>query len=417
MNPTKAIAGHRDVNIDPDRMLARIAALAEISPLPGGGSNRLALTAEDGLARDLVASWMRALGMAVRIDQIGNIIGRRAGRLDLPAVMTGSHIDTVATGGRFDGIYGVVAGLEAVESLNDAGIVTDRPLEVVVFTNEEGSRFKPDVLGSLVYVGGMDIVTALDLRAKDGARLGDDLTAIGYAGDAAVPGIVPHAFIELHVEQGPLLEAEGTTIGAVVDLQGILWLEIEIDGQSNHAGTTPMHLRRDAGYVAARIAAFARDIAASIDGQVATCGAIKLSPGLVNVVPARATLTLDLRNPDAARLAQAEAMLMELISELAASEHVRIVERVLARFEPVVFSPIVVDLVEAHARRLGHSVRRMTSGACHDAQMMARVCPTGMIFVPSVDGISHNPAEYTAPADLAAGAQILFDTMLDLARA
>jgi N-carbamoyl-L-amino-acid hydrolase len=289
---------------------------------------------------------------------------------------------------------------------------------VGLFTNEEGARFAPDMLGSLVYAGGMPLDEALDVRAIDGARLGDELQRIGYAGTAVPGALRPHAFVELHIEQGPVLDAEGVTIGAVQDLQGISWQALTITGQSNHAGTTPMHLRHDAGYAAAAVATFVRDLTRRVGPpQVATVGRIELHPNLINVIAARATVTVDLRHTDEAALQRAEAEVADFLRRLAQEEGVTIESRRLARFEPVRFDEAVVRRIEDVARRLGHAPRRMTSGAGHDAQMLARVCPAAMIFVPSVRGISHNPAEHTAPEHLVAGADVLLHTMLELAGA
>jgi N-carbamoyl-L-amino-acid hydrolase len=405
------------VKVQPDRLLADLEALAEVGDTGDGGNCRLALTDEDAGGRELVVGWMRDLGLSVRVDRIGNVVATRDG-LDpsLAPVMTGSHIDTVRTGGRYDGTLGVLGGLEVVRALDDAGIRTRRPLAVAFFTDEEGSRFAPDMLGSLVYAGGMPLEDALDIVAIDGAVLGDELERIGWAGDAAVPGPAPHAYVELHIEQGPLLEEQGITIGAVTGVQGISWQELEVTGQANHAGTTPMRLRHDAGYVAASLVTFARELATSLGGhQVATVGRLGLHPDLVNVVAARATLTVDLRNTDATVLAEAESRLRSHAEAVAAAEGVTLAWRRLAQFDPVAFDPSVVDLVEATARRLDLSVMRLPSGAGHDAQMLARVCPTGMVFVPSRAGISHNPAEYTSPDDLAAGAQVLAEVLVELA--
>jgi N-carbamoyl-L-amino-acid hydrolase len=257
---------------------------------------------------------------------------------------------------------------------------------------------------------------ALDIVGIDGAVLGDELVRIGYAGVAPVPGPVPHAFVELHIEQGPVLESEGVTIGAVTGVQGISWQEVTVTGQSNHAGTTPMHLRRDPAYVAAAVATFARELALELGPpQVATVGRIELRPNLVNVVAASATFTVDLRNTDDGVLIEAERRLAEFLTRTAAAEQCTVSVRELARFEPVVFDPGMVDRVEATAVGLGHSVMRLPSGAGHDAQMFSRICPTSMVFTQSRNGISHNPAEYTAPEDLEAGANVLLRTMLGLA--
>ena len=403
------------LSINGDRLARRIAELAEVGAIPDGGVCRLALTDDDRLGRDLVATWMRDLGMRIDIDGLGNVVGTwPADRFD-PPVMTGSHIDTVRTGGRFDGNYGVLAGLEVIETVIESGIVPSRPLAVAFFTGEEGARFAPDMIGSLAFVGGMSLEEALDTVAIDGAVLGDELERIGYRGAMPCPTTPPSSFVELHVEQGPSLEIDSVTIGAVTGVQGILWQEFVISGQSNHAGTTPMGMRRDPAYVAAEVAVAVRRIANEIGGaQVGTVGRVELHPNLINVIPARATFTVDLRNTDADQLLRAELSVAALIAEIAERENVTVESRVLARFEPVEFDDRVVQLVEAAARERGQSVYRMPSGAGHDAQMLARVCPAAMIFVPSVDGISHNPAEYTSDADIEAGANVLLDVMLTL---
>ncbi|MGI9624030.1 MAG: Zn-dependent hydrolase [Acidimicrobiales bacterium] len=409
-----------DLRVNVSRLLDRLGELAAIGAIEGTlGSSRLALTDEDRAGRDLVRTWMADLGMEITIDAIGNVTGTwRGAKTDasLAPVMTGSHIDTVATGGRYDGNLGVLGGIEVVETLARAGISPRRPIAVAFFTDEEGARFAPDMLGSLVYVGGMSVEEALDIEGVDGAILGDELDRIGYRGPSPCPGPAPYAYIELHIEQGPVLEATGTTIGAVESVQGISWTEVTIAGQSNHAGTTPMDLRCDAGYVAARIASFVRDLAVKIGGsQVGTVGAIDLHPNLVNVVAGGATMTVDLRNTDDATLVEAERQLGRYCDGLATEEGVTIERRVLARFEPVEFDERLVDMVENAAKGLHHRVRRMPSGAGHDAQMFARLCPTAMIFTPSVGGLSHNPAEHTEPADIEAGANVLLHTILRLA--
>ena len=402
-------------SISQDRLLARLDELATIGPIDGGGSCRLALTDADRDGRDLVMTWMKDLGLDISIDGVGNIVGTWNVGTGLP-VMTGSHIDTVRTGGRYDGNLGVLAGLEVIETLMSAGVTPARPFAVGVFTNEEGARFQPDMLGALVYVGGMSLETALDTVAIDGAVLGEELQRIGYAGSSPCPSAAPYAFVELHIEQGPRLEAEEVQIGAVTGVQGISWQEVTISGQSNHAGTTPMSLRHDPAYIAAEIAVYLRQIAREYGGnQVCTVGKIDLQPNLINVVPKSATLTLDVRNTDEEILCEVEVKIVKKIAELADAEGVTISSRVLARFEPVEFdgklTGLIVDLANHHNR----SVMLMPSGAGHDAQMLARVCPTTMIFTPSVQGISHNPAEFTNTEDLVAGTNILMDTMWALA--
>jgi beta-ureidopropionase / N-carbamoyl-L-amino-acid hydrolase len=397
-------------------LLGNIAALAEIGAIDGGGSARLALSDEDKAGRDRVVGWMKELGLEITIDAIGNVIGLRAGREALAPVMTGSHIDTVRTGGRYDGNYGVLAGLEIVRVLNEAKIVTRRPIAVAFFTNEEGARFQPDMMGSLVFAGGLGLNEAYGAADKDGIAVGDELRRIGYLGTAK-PGVIrPHAFVELHIEQGPILDEEKVQIGVVESVQGISWTEYTVSGVSNHAGTTPMRLRRDAGYFAASATLFVRALAREMGGnQVATVGAITLRPNLINVVPNRAVFTVDLRNTDEAKLREAEARVADHMEKAAAAEKVEVASKILARFEPVIFDAGLVSRVEHHARALGLSTRRMPSGAGHDAQMMQRLCPTAMIFVPSVAGLSHNVKEFTEAADLMAGAQVLMNLILELA--
>ncbi len=407
-----------DLRIDRNRLIRRLDELGAIGAIEGTiGCARLALTDEDRAGRDLVATWMADLGLEISIDGIGNVVATMPGfDPSLAPVMTGSHIDTVATGGRYDGNLGVLAGLEVIETVIAAGVALDRPLAVGWFTDEEGARFPPDMLGSLVYVGGMPLEAALEIEDRDGLSVGDELERIGYRGAAPTPGRVPHAFVELHIEQGPVLEDEGITIGVVEGVQGISWTEVTLTGQSCHAGTTPMRLRHDPGVVAADVNLFVRGLTNEFGGsQVATVGALTLHPNLVNVVPSTAVMTVDLRNTDDGVLQQAETRFRSHLAQAADAEGVAIETRVLARFEPVDFDARVIDVVEAAATDAGLTTRRMPSGAGHDAQMFARVCPTAMIFTPSVNGISHNVTEYTEPDDLEAGANVLLDVMLRLA--
>ncbi len=405
-----------DLAVDAARLLARLEELGRIGSTGDGGCARLALTDEDRQGRDLVVTWMRDLGLDVQVDAVGNVVARLEGREPGPPVMCGSHVDTVATGGIYDGNLGVLAGLEVLESLVSAGVVPRRSMAVAFFTDEEGSRFAPDMLGSLVYAGGMTVEEAYDVVGIDGARLGDELERIGYLGSLPCPGVVPHAYVELHIEQGPVLERGGEVIGAVTGVQGISWQEVRLEGQFNHAGTTPMAYRHDAGFAAASIACAARAISTELGGhQVATVGKFDLRPDLVNVVAGRATLTVDLRNTENDVLVEAERRMAAEIERIASDEGVTAECRQLVRFDPVVFDDRVVDLVERTARELGHSVSRLPSGAGHDAQMLARMCPSGMVFVPSRGGISHNPAEFTSPEHIEAGANVLLHVLLRLA--
>ena len=406
----------KPLRINGQRLIQQIEVLGKVGVRENHSCCRLALSDEDRLGRDLVVSCMRDLGLEVRIDRVGNIFGLRKGTEDLPPVMTGSHIDTVATGGKFDGAYGVLAALELIRTLNEAAASTRHPIAVAVFTNEEGVRFHPDMLGSLVYAGGLDVKDAWAIPATDGPSFGEELVRIGYAGAMAPGSIVPKAFIELHIEQGPILDAEGESLGAVGNLQGISWQEVTIRGVANHAGTTPMHMRRDAAYGAARTVCFVRDLAREIDGaQVGTVGSFKITPNLINVIPREAIITVDLRNTDDSLLQEAERKLGAFLRDLADREGLEIRTRRLARFEPVVFDKGIVSIIRESAEFLGQPIRTMTSGAGQDAQMMARICPAAMIFVPSIGGISHNPSECTRPEHLEIGANVLLQTVLRLA--
>lgn len=374
----------------------------------------MALTDEDRQARDLVVGWMRELNLDVTIDRIGNVIGIRSGVEPGNPVLTGSHIDTVATGGQYDGNLGVLAGLEVIETLNDAYIKTPKPIGVGFFTNEEGARFAPDMMGSAVHQGVFDVEEMLKVVGIDGSILGEELENSGYAGPAATGCVRADCFVELHIEQGPVLENEGYEIGAVEGVQGISWTEYQLFGTSNHAGTTPMHLRHDAGYVAAAISVEARRIASTMGAdQVATVGVTELSPGLINVIAKQALVTVDLRNTDEQKLQLAERSMADFVDEICQSEGLKFESRALARFKPVEFDPEMVKLIEDAATSMGYKTRKMPSGAGHDAQMFAPNCPTAMIFVPSRNGISHNVAEYSTPKHIRAGADVLLQVILN----
>jgi len=404
------------IRINKERLLQRLDDLAKNGALEGGGVSRLALTDADKAARDLTVSWMKFLGLAVYIDQVGNIFGLRQGEEGLPPVMLGSHIDSVTVAGRYDGSYGVMAALEVIHTLNNNQVNTRRPLAVAAFTNEEGVRFNRGMLGSSVYVGEWSVEQARATQGIDGSNFGDELDRIGYAGEM-VPGTIrPHAFIELHVEQGPVLDQKKIPVGVVDTVTGITWLEATVNGKANHAGTTPIDQRQDAGLVAAKMITSMREIATDIGGeQRATCGTIDFEPYAINVIPSRAVFTVDLRNSDGKALLAAEEQLYARAKELEASDGVSITFRSLEHVLPVKFDLGVVEVIEQAATELGYPFRRMVSGAGHDAQLMIHMCPTAMIFVPSRDGISHSSAEYTSPEDLETGANLLLHTALKLA--
>jgi beta-ureidopropionase / N-carbamoyl-L-amino-acid hydrolase len=400
-----AILGNARVN--GARLIDRLAALATIGDTGDGGARRLALTDEDREGRDFLCQMIREAGLTVHVDAIGNIVGVLAGREDGPAVIMGSHIDTVGSGGRYDGALGVMAGLEVLATLKDRGMVPRRPMAVIAFTNEEGARFQPDLLGSCVWTGDMTIEEGRAARDLAGKSVGEELDRIGYAGPLA-PGAIPaHAYLELHIEQGPVLDATGGGLAAVTGVQAITWLEVTVTGEANHAGTTPMAFRKDPMVVAARAIAYAPDLTRRIDGLVVNVGRIAADPGNVNVVPRRVTFTLDIRHPEDAKAAEGEAWLRGYLERMAEHAGCGVTFADLARFPAQPFDETLVTRVEEAAKALGHRVRRMPSGAGHDAQMMATICPTAMIFVPSVGGKSHTPDEFTRPEDLIAGADVL----------
>jgi len=380
-----------------------------------GGRTRIALTDDERAGRDLIVKWMRGLDLDVRIDRIGNIFGTLRAQSDdgsQSPLMMGSHIDTVKNAGALDGCYGVLAGLAVARAFRQAGVKPQRSIAIAAFTNEEGIRYQPDMMGSLVYAGGLSLDTALNTIGIDGTRLGDELARIGYAGDLEPGAIVPHEYLELHVEQGPILEAENIRIGVVENLQGISWQQITVQGNANHAGTTPTHLRHDAGWVAAAVATFLRELAVKSGTTLATIGMLSIEPNVINVIPRKAVFTVDLRDPDEQRLQDAERRLADFLVQVAEQEGVRITTERLVRFEPVVFDADLADTIEASAGRMGFTHRRMTSGAGHDAQMIARIAPAAMIFVPSCGGISHNPREHTDDDQLVDGANLLLDVVL-----
>jgi len=406
---------HPALKLDAETLLAQIHTLGRIgADSEAGGRTRLALTDADRAGRDQLVQWLHEAQLDVRIDAIGNLFGILPAAHDSAPLMIGSHIDTVKNAGALDGCYGVLAGLAVARAYRAAGIAPLRPLVVAAFTNEEGVRYAPDMLGSLVYAGGLAVDDALEITGIDGTRLGEELTRIGYAGDMEPGAITPHEYLELHIEQGPVLAVEGLQIGVVENLQGISWQRVTVKGTANHAGTTPTRLRHDAGYVAGAVIAFLREhvVAAAPDTTLATVGALRLEPDLINVIARQARFTVDLRDPDEARLQAAEKRLADFLDDIAAREGVTITTERLARFEPVTFDAGLVNAIEASAQRLGYSHRRITSGAGHDAQMLARIAPAAMIFVPSRDGISHNPREHTDDAQLIQGVQVLLDVVM-----
>lgn len=403
------------LRINADRLWNSLMELATIGATPKGGVKRLTLTDVDRRARDLFTRWAREAGLAVEVDGVGNIFARRAGTdAALAPVAMGSHLDSQPSGGKFDGAYGVMAGLEVLRTLNDAGIRTRAPMEVVSWTNEEGSRFTPVMMGSGVFAGAFTLAHVRAQKDLEGVAVGEALTAIGYAGTAQ-----PHrlgAYFEAHIEQGPVLENEGKTIGVVLGALGQRWYDVTVSGQDAHAGPTPMELRRDALIGASRLVLEVNRIAKAFpDYARGTVGFMQVQPNSRNVIPGEVRTTVDFRNAKAATL---DAMCEELQRAARAIEReckVAIDLRENVYFKPCEFDPGAVAGVREAARALGHSHRDIVSGAGHDAVYVARVAPTAMIFIPCEGGISHNEIESATPADLAAGCNVLLHAALNKA--
>lgn len=397
-----------NLSVNPERLLDRIRTLGDIGRDAAGRLTRLAASDADKLGREAFVAWAKTASLDVKVDRIGNIFAIWAGEEPGDPLLLGSHLDTVIDAGVLDGCYGVLAGLEVVETLKESGVVPSRPVIVAAFTNEEGTRFAPDMMGSAVFAGTLPLDEALAAVGTDGTILGAELERIGFAGTAAPGFFKPHAYLELHIEQGPILEREATQIGAVAAIQGISWQKIKIRGEANHAGTTPMSMRRDAGHAAARVIDFLHRLAHdTVPDLVANVGCLSLSPNAINVVPGEAVLTVDMRCPKEEGLAAGETRLAGFLEEMRTNGMFSIATERLARTAPVRLDESLVQLVEAAAEDRGLPVRRMASGAGHDAQMLAKIAPAAMIFVPSVGGISHNPREHTEDRDLVAGANVL----------
>ncbi|HYH37858.1 MAG TPA: Zn-dependent hydrolase [Azospirillum sp.] len=403
-----------ELRIDGDRLWRSLMELATIGGTPKGGVCRLALTDLDRQGRDLFVSWCEAAGCTVTVDEVGNIFARRPGRNpDRAAVCMGSHLDTQPTGGRFDGIYGVMAGLEVIRSFNDQGIATDAPLDLIVWTNEEGARFSPPMLGSGAAMGVFTLDHVLDIRDGDGLRLGDELARIGYKGSIPVTGHAMAAYFEAHIEQGPVLEAEGYDLGVVTGAQGQRWYEATVTGRESHAGPTPMRLRRDALAGAAVMIEAVEAIALEVGGDAcSTVGRIVAQPDSRNVIPGRVWFTIDLRNPDAGQLARMDAMLRERLAAIAEARGLTLELTDFWAFPTTPFAPELVARVRDSAERRGIRHRDIVSGAGHDAVYVARTVPTAMIFIPCEGGLSHNEAENIQPSHAAAGCAVLADAVL-----
>jgi beta-ureidopropionase / N-carbamoyl-L-amino-acid hydrolase len=405
------------LQIDGDRLWNSLAEMAEIGATPKGGVCRLALTDLDRAGRDLFASWCRSAGCSIRVDRMGNIFARREGSDSTrPPVITGSHLDSQPTGGRFDGVYGVLAGLEVVRALNDRRHVTRAPIEVAVWTNEEGSRFAPAMVASGVFAGVFDLDYGLSRTDAEGKTLGAELQRIGYAGDTPMGGRKLEACFELHIEQGPILEAECKTIGVVTGAQGQRWYELSFQGQEAHAGPTPMQRRRDALVGASRVVLEVNRIGLAYQPfACATVGLLDVSPNSRNTIPGETFLTVDFRHPDEKALARMDEELAACVRTVSHELRLEAQLRQIWHSPAIAFDASCVAAVRNAAQRLGLSHLDIISGAGHDACYISRVAPTGMIFVPCEAGISHNEIENATREDLAAGAQVLLECMVERA--
>jgi N-carbamoyl-L-amino-acid hydrolase len=404
--------------VDGGRLWESLMEMARIGATGRGGVRRLALTEEDRAARELFRSWCLAEGCELSVDRIGNLFARRQGSdPSLPAVVLGSHLDSQPTGGRFDGAYGVLAGLEVIRRLNEVEIVTRAPLEVAVWTNEEGARFAPAMLGSGAFAGVFDLDDALEQTDGEGTSVREALERIGYAGSADVGGRPIGTHFELHIEQGPVLEQQCAAIGVVTGVQGIRWYDLELEGSEAHAGPTPMHLRRDPVPVAARALETIFEIAIRRGPAArATVGQIHSEPSSRNTVPGRVRISVDFRHPEASVLDEMESELRSLSQDLGDGGVSSCLTGVWAS-DPVCFDPRCVAAVRGAAEQLGHSQLDIVSGAGHDSVYIARIAPTAMIFVPCEGGISHNEAENVRREDAAAGADVLLTSALEVAGA
>ncbi len=403
-----------DLHTDKDRLWRAVMDMAAIGATPGGGVGRLALSDEDRRARDLFVSWCETAGLAVRVDRMGNVFARRAGGdPQAPPVMTGSHLDTQPLGGRFDGIFGVLAGLEVMRTLDDHGVATRAPLDVVVWTDEEGARFTPGMAASGVFSGVYTLAEGLAASDPEGVTLGEALAAIGYAGSEPVGGYPVDAFFEAHIEQGPVLEMERKVIGVVLGAQGQRCFQVTVTGEEGHAGTLPMTQRRDALLGAARMVDAVNDVAFGYEPHpVITVGRLHVRPNSPNTIPGEVVFTIDSRHPDDDVLDRVERELRAECARMAAGLGLDLGFQRTSRRASVTFDETCVGLVRAGARSLNFPWRDMHSAAGHDACHLSRVAPTAMIFVPCRDGVSHNERESAEPEHLAAGADVLLHAML-----
>ena len=407
----------KNVRVDGGRLWRSLMEMAKIGATEKGGVKRLALTDLDKEGRDLFVRWCKEAGCSIRIDKVGNIFARRPGRNDdLAPVITGSHLDSQPTGGRFDGVYGVLAGLEVIRTLNDLGYETERPLEVAVWTNEEGARFAPAMVAAGAFAGLFDLDYALSLKDPEGKTFGQELERIGYAGDSEVAGHKVHAYFEAHIEQGPILEAEDKTIGIVTGAQGQRWYEVVLQGFESHAGPTPMNRRQDALLGAARLVDLVNRVGLGhAPLACATVGMMEVYPNSRNVIPGRVFVTIDFRHPDDGVLVRMDREMRDGVAAIAADIGLSVEIEQIFYCAPVRFEDSCVKAVRNAAEECGYSMRDIVSGAGHDACYLAAVTPTSMIFIPCVDGISHNEVEDAKPEWVTAGANILLHALLEKA--
>ncbi|TCW86923.1 Zn-dependent hydrolase [Burkholderia sp. SRS-46] len=404
------------LEIDGARLWQSLADMARIGATPRGGVRRLALTDDDRRGRDRFAQACRDAGMTVSVDEIGNLFARRDGAdAHAAPVLIGSHLDTQPEGGRFDGVYGVLAALELVRTLNDAGIATVKPIEIVSWTNEEGARFAPAMLGSAVFTGALPLADALARQDADGVTLGDALAACGYRGARGTGGRggAVDAYFEAHIEQGPVLEAHGTTIGVVTGGQAIRWLDVTVAGVAAHAGTTPMPYRKDALFASAQIALELERVAAGYAPRgLATIGQLGIRNASRNTIAGDLTFTVDLRHHDDAEVDAMERDLRDACARVAGARGVRVAVDTCWHSPATPFDADCVAHVAQAAAAFGYTNERIVSGAGHDAILLARHCPTAMVFIPCVDGLSHNEAEDALPDDVTRGANVLLHAVL-----
>lgn len=407
---------HEALKVNGDRLWGSLMEMAKIGATDKGGCCRLALTDLDKQARDLFVSWCKDAGCTIRIDQMGNVFARRAGEDDdLAPVMTGSHIDTQPTGGRFDGVYGVLAGLEVIRSLNDHGVKTRHPVEASIWTNEEGSRFAPAMVASGVFAGVFDLDYGLSRKDKDGKTMGEELARIGYAGPAKVGGDV-HAFFEVHIEQGPILEEAGIPIGVVTHGQGQRWYELTLTGVESHAGPTPMSRRKDALLGAARVVELVNRVGLQhAPLACATVGMVNVFPNSRNVIPGRVFLTIDIRHPHDDVLTKMDQAVRAGIDEIAKGIGLGSELEQIFYYAPIPFDETCVGAVRGAAQALGYEHRDIVAGAGHDACYLSKVAPTSMVFVPCIGGISHNEIEDAKPEWITAGGNVLLNAMVEKA--